>query len=98
MPRPVDATIAQTPLRVNEELRVTMSNFRQQQYLHCRRYYRDGDVWKPGKGLAIRVDLLPWLLGALRQAEAAALTAGLLELEDYAEHGLPLPSSLEDAA
>jgi hypothetical protein len=98
MPRPVDALIASTPLREGEEVRVTMSGFRGQQYLHARRYYRQDGRWLPGKGLAVRVDLLPWLRAALQTAEASALTAGLLELEDYEDAGLPLPPELEDAA
>ena len=98
MPRPIDATVATTPLRADEELRVTLSAFRGQQYVHARRYYRDGDVWRPGRGLALRVDMLPWLLAALRQAEAVALSEGLLQLEDYSEHGLDTPPALEDAA
>ncbi len=97
MPKPIDATVATTPLRANEELRVTLSAFRGQQYLHARKYYRDGDVWKPGRGLALRVDLLPWLLAALRTAEAVALSEGLLELEDYSERGLSTPAELEAA-
>jgi hypothetical protein len=98
MPKPVDALIAKTPLRAGEDLRVTMNEYRGQQYIHARRYYEKDARMLPGKGLAIRVDLLPWLLDALRSAESAALTAGLLELEDYEAHGLRPPLSLEDAA
>jgi hypothetical protein len=98
MPKPVDALIARTPLRAGEELRVTMNAFRGQQYIHARRYYEKDGRWLPGKGLAVRVDLLPWLLDALRYAESAGLDAGLLELEDYEGHGLTLPSALEEAA
>lgn len=60
--------------------------------------YLDGEVWKPGKGLGIRVELLPWLKAHLETAERAALEGGLLETEDYSEHGLPVPPELRDAA
>jgi hypothetical protein len=96
--KPVDALIARTPLRAGEELRVAMSAYRGQQYVHARRYYEKDGRMHPGKGLAIRVDLLPWLLDALRCAESAALDAGLLELEDYEAHGLTPPVALEEAA
>jgi hypothetical protein len=98
VPKPVDALIARTPLRAGEELRVTMNEFRGQQYIHARRYYEKDGRWLPGKGLAVRVDLLPWLLDALRCAESAAMDVGLLELEDYEAHGLTLPPALEEAA
>jgi hypothetical protein len=90
-----DTLINSTPLRAGEELRVTLSPYRGQCYLHARRYYRDGEVWKPGKGLAVRVDMLPWLLAALHTTEAEALRSGLLFPEDYENAGLPAP---EEAA
>jgi hypothetical protein len=90
-----DVLISSTPLRAGEEVRVTLSPYRGQTYLHARRYYLDGAVWKPGKGLAVRVDILPWLLHALRTTEAEALREGLLFPEDYDNAGLPAP---EEAA
>jgi hypothetical protein len=98
VPKPVDALIAKTPLRAGEELHVTLTAFRGQQYVHARRYYEQDGRWHPGKGLATRADLLPWLLEALRCAESAALEAGLLELEDYEAHGLKPPAALVEAA
>ena len=98
--RPIDALIDRTPLRAREELRVTLDSYRGQQYLAARRFYQQAgsDVWHYGKGLAVRVDLLPWLRHALQVAEATALETGLLEAEDYSGHGLPVPASLEAAA
>lgn len=94
MPRPVDVTITTTPLRTGEELRVDLSSFRGQQYVHARRWYMDGTTWRPGKGLACRIDLLPWLLNALGLAQEAGMEAGLLELEDWTHHGLEPPGAL----
>jgi hypothetical protein len=97
MPRPVDALVAKTPLRSGEELRVTLNDFRGQQYVHARRYFEKDGRWHPGKGLAVRVDLLPWLRNALSCAESSALEAGLLELEDFEAAGLEPPRELTEA-
>lgn len=93
-----DTLIDSVALRAGEELRVMLSPYRGQTYLHLRRWYRDGEVWKPGKGLAVRIDMLPWLLGALRTTEAELLRAGRLEREDFEAHGLPVPPELDAAA
>jgi hypothetical protein len=90
-----DVLIDSMTMRAGEEVRVTLSPYRGQCYLHARRYYLDGAAWKPGKGLAVRVDVLPWLLRALRTTEAAALREGLLFPEDYDNPNLPAP---EEAA
>jgi hypothetical protein len=86
-----DVLIASTPLRAGEELRVMLSPYRGQCYLHCRRWYQDTGVWKPGKGLAVRVDMLPFLLHALHVTESSALEEGLLFSEDYSNLNLPAP-------
>lgn len=89
-----DVLIGSTPLRAGEELRVMLSPYRGQCYLHARRWYRDGEQWRPGKGLAVRVDMLPWLLATLHTTEDAARREGLLELEDWTEHGLTPPDEV----
>lgn len=94
MAKPIDVDIATTPLRAGEELRVHLSAFRGQQYLHTRRWYLDGEVWRPGKGLAVRIDMLPWLMHALSLALEAGMEAGLMELEDWTAHGLEPPVEL----
>jgi len=82
-----------------EELRVYLEAFRGLTRLHIRRWYRDGDEWKPGKGATITPDLIPWLRLRLAEAEAAALEQGLVDEEAYETLGLPLPPALTgDAA
>jgi len=77
-----------------EELRVCLEAYRGVTRLHLRRWYRDGDVWKPGKGLAVTPDAIPWLRAKLAEAEAAALEAGLIPEEAYELLGEPLPAEL----
>jgi hypothetical protein len=86
-----DQLIGSTPLRAGEELRIVLSPFRAQCYLHARRWYQDDGRWLPGKGLAVRIDMLPWLLAVRRTTEETALREGLLLPEDYTNAGLPAP-------
>lgn len=86
-----EALIASMQLRHGEELRVMLSPYRGQTYLHIRRWYQEDGRWKPGKGASARVDVLPWLLNALRTTEATALEEGVLLPEDYENVGLPAP-------
>ncbi len=66
-----------------EELRVALSEFRTDRATHhmvsARVFYDDGPDFKPGRnGLNVKVDLLPVLIEALREAEREARAAGLL--------------------
>ena len=78
-----------------EELRIELSEYRGFTYVGLRRWYRDeaGD-WKPGKGLSVTADLIPWLRVGLEQAECRALELNLLDEESYESAGLALPVAL----
>lgn len=89
-----EVVIDARPLLAGEELRVVLSPYRGQCYVHVRRYYRDGAVMKPGKGASCRIDHLPWLLHTLRTAEAEALREGLLDEEAYESIGQAVPAEL----
>ena len=91
MSRPVDGLIDSTSLRHGEELRATFSSFRGQQYIHLRRWYDDNGRWVPGKGLATRIDNIPWLLRALAACERAGLDEGLLKADDYERANMTPP-------
>ena len=84
------------PLRPGEELRVSLEPYRGQTYASARRWYREGDLWKPGKGLSVRAGLLPWLVVTLQAAEAQALECGVLEEQDYELAGRPIPREILD--
>jgi hypothetical protein len=78
-----------------EELRVELVEYRGKVYLNARKWWRaaDGEL-RPGKGLSLPANLLPWLRRAVEQAEAAALADGLLDEEAFEAAGLPLPVAL----
>ena len=95
----MDEVIGATALRNGEELRITASEYRGHVYVHVRRYFKnENGAMVPGKGVALPLDLFPWALAALHDAERLLLRAGKLGPEDYSNHGLPLPAELEDAA
>jgi len=93
----VDRLVGERELPSGERLRVALESYRGRVYLHARRYYRDGDEWKPGKGLGLDPALLPWLRKAIADAEAVALAEGLVDEESYEAAGLPLPPQLGGA-
>ena len=78
-----------------EELRVELSDYRGHTYIGLRRWYRDpAGAWKPGKGLSVNADLIPFLHAAIEAAEVRALELNLLDEESYEAAGLALPPAL----
>ena len=66
-----------------EEIRVTLDEFTTKDatydMLSLRVFYEDGGEHRPGRnGLNVRVELLPAIVTALRDAETEARKAGLL--------------------
>jgi hypothetical protein len=59
-----------------EKLRLTFSEYRGVQLADLRVWWLDGEEWKPGKGVAIRRELLPQLQ-ELVTAGVAALPADM---------------------
>jgi hypothetical protein len=89
-----DIIIASRPTFPGEELRVTVSAFRGQDYIHVRKYFQnDQGTMQPGKGIAFRVEALPWVMNALRTAEAELLRTGKLLPEDFSNDGLDPPAA-----
>jgi hypothetical protein len=53
-----------------EEIRVSVDDYRGIALANIRTWYRDGDEFRPGKqGLALRLELLPELIEALREVQ-----------------------------
>lgn len=76
--------IATIRKNAREDLRVTLEEFRGHHLLNLRIWYdADDGEQRPGKqGVAIRLDLLPHLRGALSEAEQEARKLGFLTGED----------------
>lgn len=61
--------IAAIPKNAREEIRVSVDDFQGHRLCNVRVWYREGDELRPGKqGIALRLDLLPQLVEALRRA------------------------------
>ncbi len=78
----VDRTIATFPKSSIEEVRVTLSRFKGFDLVSARIWTdadEGGERRPTRKGITLRVERLPELLDALRQAEEEARKAGLLE-------------------
>ena len=91
---PAPELIDARDLRAGEELRISIEPYRGHTYLSIRRWWKDGNVWKPGKGATLRIGVLPWLRRALEAAERRALELGVLAEEDFELAGRPLPPEL----
>ncbi len=70
-----------------EEIRVALDEFETKDatydMISVRVFYEDGGEYRPGRnGLNVRVELLPAIVAALRDAETEARKAGLLGGED----------------
>ena len=70
-----------------EEIRVALDEFETKDasydMVSMRVFYEDGGEYRPGRnGLNVRVELLPAIVAALRDAETEARAAGLLDGED----------------
>ncbi|HUF69819.1 MAG TPA: transcriptional coactivator p15/PC4 family protein [Longimicrobiales bacterium] len=81
-----------------EELRVELSDYRGHTYIGLRRWYQDGDEWKPGKGLSVSVDQIPFLRRAIVEAEQRAIALGALDPEAYEAINEPVPAEVFEAA
>lgn len=80
-----------------EELRVSFDSYRGFDYASMRKWWRDADgSYKPGKGLTVRPEHLPWLRQAIDQAIEIGLREGLIDEEAFEAAGLPLPAALTD--
>ena len=82
--------ISTIPKNARDEIRVALDEFETKDgtynMISVRVFYEDGGEHKPGRnGLNVRVELLPAILVALREAEAEAQAAGLLRGEDEME-------------
>lgn len=61
--------IAQIPKNSHEEFRVTAETFKGTPLVHLRVWYRDGESFSPShKGVAMHPEMLPEIIGALKQA------------------------------
>lgn len=61
--------IASIPKNAREEIRVSVDDFQGHRLCNVRVWYREGEEFRPGKqGIALRLDLLPQLVTALKDA------------------------------
>ncbi len=79
--------IATIPKNACQEIRVALDEFETKDAAYdmvsVRVFYEDGGEYRPGRtGLNVRVELLPAIVAALREAETEARKAGLLEGEE----------------
>ncbi len=75
------------PKNGREEIRVALDEFQAKDttydMISVRVFYEDGGEYRPGRnGLNVRVELLPTIVAALRDAETEARKAGLLGGEE----------------
>jgi hypothetical protein len=72
-----DTLIAEFQKNARERVRVSLTEYGGHALLDVRAFYEDATgEWKPGKGLAIRRELIPELRKALLAAERVAKTEG----------------------
>ncbi len=79
--------IATIPKNGREKILVALDEFAAKDTTYdmvsVRVFYEDGGEYRPGRnGLNVRVELLPAIVAALREAETEARKAGLLEGEE----------------
>ena len=56
------------PKNAREEIRISVDEFKGHRLCNLRVWYLDGDEFRPGKqGLALRLELAPQLIEALRE-------------------------------
>lgn len=63
--------IAEFDKNQREKVRVSLTEYNGVELLDVRAFYESGGEMKPGKGLALRRDLIPTLRKALQAAEKA---------------------------
>ncbi len=66
-----DLTVYEFPKNSRETVKVRLTTYAGHELIDVRAFYKDGDGFKPGKGLTIRRDLLPELKRAIAAAEKA---------------------------
>ena len=77
-----DRTVATLTKNATEELRVTLTEYQGKPLLDLRvftTYRTTGEVGPTKKGVTIKVELLPDLIAALRQAEGEARKLGFVD-------------------
>ena len=79
--------ISTIPKNGREEIRVALDEFETKgktyHMVSMRTFFEDGGEYRPGRnGLNVRVELLPAIVAALRDAETEARKAGLLGGEE----------------
>lgn len=76
----MEKLIATLPKGAQEEVRVSLSEFKGKQYIDLRIYYENEDgEWKPTKkGVALNVEHFHKLMEALKEAEQTLLENNLL--------------------
>lgn len=58
------------PKNAREEIRVSVDEFKGHHLCNMRVWYRDGEEHRPGKqGIALRLELVPQLIDALRSVK-----------------------------
>lgn len=74
MPETVDNVIAEFTKNARERVRVTLTTYGGHKLIDLRAFYQDTSTgeWRPGRGLALRRELLPDLKRAILAAEKAA--------------------------
>lgn len=61
--------VAEFDKNSRERVRVSLTEYKGVPLLDVRAFYQDGNEWKPGKGVAMRRDLVTPLRKALQAAE-----------------------------
>jgi len=62
-----DRLIATVPKNTRQQIRLRLTTFNGRDLVDVRTYYRDGEEWLPGKGLAFGRELACQVFDALRQ-------------------------------
>jgi hypothetical protein len=74
-----DIIVATVTKNSREEIRIALGEFNGRQIINLRVWFRtDEEEWRPGKGLACHIDLLPQLVEGLAKAERHARAEGLI--------------------
>ena len=78
----MERLIASIEKNSRETIQVSLTQYQGHDLADVRVHYDSDGEWKPTKkGIALKIGLLPDLIGALQTAEAEARAAGLLNVE-----------------
>ena len=64
-----EVLIAEFDKNRQERVRVRFTEYKGYELVDIRTFYHEGEEWKPGKGIALKRELLPTLREALQAAE-----------------------------